>query len=69
MVDSVADWLPIPYDFEFLTEDETVLGILRRRRGKLRDVYDLDLSAGHGHRIDRRLALATAVGMDALQAR
>ena len=68
-VDSVADWLPIPYDFEFLSEDETVLGILRRRRGKLRDVYDLDLSADTGHRIDRRLALATAVGMDALQAR
>jgi hypothetical protein len=68
-VDSVADWLPIPYDFEFLSEDESVLGILRRRRGKLRDVYDLDLTADTEHRIDRRLALATAVGMDALQAR
>jgi uncharacterized protein YxjI len=67
-VDSVADWLPIPYDFEFL-DGEEVLGILRRRRGKLRDVYDLDLSADTEHRIDRRLALATAVGMDALQAR
>ena len=68
-VDNVADWLPIPYDFEFLDEREQVLGILRRRRGKLRDVYDLDLTADTEHRIDRRLALATAVGMDALQAR
>ena len=67
-VDNVADWLPIPYDFEFLAGEE-VLGILRRRRGKLRDTYDLDLSADTGRRIDRRLALATAVGMDALQAR
>jgi uncharacterized protein YxjI len=67
-VENVADWLPIPYDFEFLAGEE-VLGILRRRRGKLRDVYDLDLSADTGRRIDRRLALATAVGMDALQAR
>ena len=68
VVENVADWLPIPYDFEFLA-DEEVLGILRRRRGKLRDVYDLDLSADTGRRIDRRLALAAAVGMDALQAR
>jgi hypothetical protein len=68
-VDSVADWLPIPYDFEFLVSEEQIIGTLRRRRGKLRDVYDLDLSADTEHRIDRRLALATAVGMDALQAR
>jgi len=67
-VDFVADWLPIPYDFEFL-HGEDVLGMLRRRRGKLRDVYDLDLTADTEHRVDRRLALATAVGMDALQAR
>ena len=67
-VENVADWLPIPYDFEFLRGEE-VLGILRRRRGQLRDVYDLDLTADTEHRIDRRLALAAAVGMDALQAR
>jgi uncharacterized protein YxjI len=67
-VGGFADWLPIPYDFEFLRGDER-LGIHRRRRGKWRDIYDLDLSDDPGRTLDRRLALAIAVGMDALQAR
>jgi uncharacterized protein YxjI len=67
-VDNFADWLPIPYDFEFRRGDE-VLGSQRRRRWKLRDVYDLDFSADSERRLDRRLVLATAVGLDALQAR
>jgi len=63
-----ADWLPIPYDFEF-RHGEQVLGENRRRRWKWRDVYDIDFSQDPEKRIDRRLVLAAAVGMDALQAR
>jgi len=67
-VDNFADWLPIAYDFEFI-RDEEVLGVNRRRRWKLRDVYDLDFTPDSGRTLDRRLVLAAAVGMDALQAR
>ena len=67
-LDAVADWLPIPYDFEFLAGDH-VLGTHTRRRWKWRDVYDIDLTADTGRHLDRRLVLAAAVGMDALQAR
>ena len=67
-VGDLADWLPIPYDFEFRS-GEQVLGLHRRRRWKWRDVYDIDLTADAERRLDRRLVLAAAVGMDALQAR
>lgn len=67
-VGDVADWLPIPYDFEFRRNGE-VIGAHRRRRWKWRDVYDLDLTADTDRTLDRRLVLATAVGLDALQAR
>ena len=67
-VEVLADWLPIPYDFEFLRGDE-LLGVHRRRRWKWVDVYDIDLTHDTGRRLDRRLVLAAAVGMDALQAR
>lgn len=67
-VGDMADWLPIPYDFEFLRGEERV-GIIRRRRWKWRDVYDIDMSADTARTVDRRLVLATAVGTDALMAR
>ena len=67
-VENVADWLPIAYDFEFIHGEE-VIGEHRRRRWKWRDVYDMDFSADTQRRLDRRLVLATAVGLDALQAR
>jgi len=67
-VEVVAEWLPIPFDFEFRRGEE-VLGIHRRRRWKWRDVYDIDFSADPGRTVDRRLVLAAAVGMDALLAR
>jgi uncharacterized protein YxjI len=63
-----ADFLPFPYDFQFLRGDEEI-GINRRRRWKLRDVYDIDMTADTGRVLDRRLVLAITVGMDALQAR
>jgi uncharacterized protein YxjI len=67
-VGDFADWLPIPYDFEF-TSGTTLLGTHSRRRWKWRDVYDMDFTADTERRLDRRLVLATAVGLDALQAR
>lgn len=67
-IGSVADWLPIPYDFVFF-KGEQELAHFRRRRGSLRDTYDLDLSQDPGRTLDRRLVLAVAVGLDALQAR
>ena len=67
-VGDFADWLPIAYDFEFLRGEERI-GINRRRRFKIRDIYDIDFSDDPGHTIDRRLVMAATVGMDALQAR
>ncbi len=63
-----ADWLPIAYDFEFLHGEEQI-GINRRRRFKLTDIYEIDLTADPTRVLDRRLAIASIVGMDALQAR
>jgi uncharacterized protein YxjI len=67
-VGDFADWLPIPYHFEF-RRDGQVIGTNARRLGRFRDVYDIDLSGDPERTFDRRLALAATVGMDALQAR
>ena len=67
-VGDYADWLPIPYHFEFM-RDGQVIGTHTRRFGKLRDVYDIDMTGDPQRTLDRRLVLAVAVGMDALQAR
>jgi uncharacterized protein YxjI len=67
-IGDVAGWLPIPYDFVFL-RDGVQIGSHVRTRMKLRDLYTLDLSADTGRTLDRRLALALAVGLDDLQAR
>jgi hypothetical protein len=40
-----------------------------RQLWKFRDVYTIDMTADPQRQIDRRLVLAIAVGMDALQAR
>ena len=66
-LDTVANWLPIPYHFDFHRGEERI-GHLTRVLG-VRDRYVLDLSGDPERAIDRRLALALAVGMDALQAR
>ena len=67
-VDYVSDWLPIPYHFVFKRGDQ-VLATNTRRAWKIRDTYTIDLSGDPERTLDRRLVLATAVGMDALQAR
>jgi hypothetical protein len=68
LIGDFADWLPIPYHFVF-ERDGQILGVHKRRIGRLRDVYDIDMSADIAWSLDRRLVLAAAVGMDALQAR
>jgi uncharacterized protein YxjI len=67
-VGGFAEWLPIPYHFTF-SRDGRELGVHRRRIGSFRDVYDIDMSGDPERTLDRRLVLAAAVGMDALQAR
>jgi uncharacterized protein YxjI len=67
-VGSYADWLPIAYHFDFIRGEEQ-LGSHNRQLWKFRDVYTIDMSPDTGHTVDRRLILAIAVGMDALQAR
>lgn len=67
-IGNYANWLPIPYHFDF-KRDDAVLGTHERRALKFRDTYTIDMSADPARTVDRRLVLAVAVGMDALQAR
>src|SRR3954466_7708718 len=67
-VGDYADWLPIAYHFDFRRGDAE-LGSHNRKRWSFRGVYSIDMSGDPQHSIDRRLVLAIAVGMDALQAR
>ena len=67
-VENVADWLPIPYHFVF-KRGEQIIGENTRQTFKIRDNYTIDMSADSARVLDRRLVLAMAVGMDALQAR
>jgi uncharacterized protein YxjI len=67
-VGDFADWLPIAYHFDFLRGEEK-LGEHNRKLWSFRDVYTIDLSGDPQRTLDRRLILANAVGMDALQAR
>ncbi len=62
-----GELLPIPYHFTF-TRDGRELGGLSRVLG-LRDQYVLDLANDAEQTVDRRLAIALAVGLDAFQAR
>jgi uncharacterized protein YxjI len=67
-VGNFGDWLPIPYHFVFKRGDRE-LATNTRRAWKIADTYTIDLSGDPERTLDRRLVLATAVGMDALQAR
>jgi uncharacterized protein YxjI len=66
-VPEYGGWIPIPYNFEFLVGGTAVGGM--NRKFKLRDQYVLDLSGDTGRRIDRRVAIALAIALDALQNR
>jgi hypothetical protein len=63
----VGGYVPIPYNFEILVDGEVVGSM--NRKFKVRDQYVLDLSGDRERRIDRRLAIALAVGLDTLQNR
>ncbi len=67
-VGDFADWLPIAYHFD-LKRGDALLGTHERQLWKLRDVYTIDMTGDPQRSVDRRLILALAVGMDALQAR
>jgi uncharacterized protein YxjI len=62
-----GEYIPIPYNFDVLT-DGRVIGHLNRKF-QLRDSYILDVSGDHERRLDRRLGIALAIGLDALQNR
>ncbi len=66
-VGGLLELIPIPYHFDYHAGERQVGG-LRRLLG-LRDRYVLDLSGDAERTIDRRLGVALAVGMDAMQAR
>jgi hypothetical protein len=63
----VGGYIPIPYNFEILIDGEVVGGM--DRKFKVRDQYVLDLSGDREKKLDRRLAVALAVGLDTLQNR
>ena len=70
LIDFVPDYgglIPIPYNFDFLI-DGTKVGEMNRKF-QLRDRYVLDLSGDTGRKLDRRVAVALAIGLDALQNR
>jgi uncharacterized protein YxjI len=62
-----GEWVPIPYNFDLLM-DGSVIGQMNRKF-QLRDRYVLDLSGDHERKLDRRLAIALAIGLDTLQNR
>lgn len=63
----IGGYIPIPYNFEILVDGEVVGGM--DRKFKLRDQYILDLSGDRERKIDRRLGIALAIGLDTLQNR
>jgi uncharacterized protein YxjI len=66
-VPDIGGLIPIPYNFEILA-GETVIGGMDRKF-QLRDRYVLDLSGDPDKQLDRRLAIALAIGLDTLQNR
>ena len=66
-VPDIGGLIPIPYNFDIVAGDE-VIGKMNRKFN-LRDQYVLDLSGDPERKLDRRLAIALAVGLDTLQNR
>jgi len=62
-----TQFIPIPYNFDILIGGK-VIGFMNRKF-KVRDRYVLDLSGDTDQRLDRRVAIALAVGLDTLQNR
>ncbi|MCW2975122.1 MAG: hypothetical protein JWM06_403 [Actinomycetia bacterium] len=66
-VPDVGGLIPIPYNFD-LHIDGKAIGKMDRKF-QLRDRYVLDVSGDHERLLDRRLAVALAIGLDTLQNR
>jgi uncharacterized protein YxjI len=66
-VPEVGGLIPIPYNFDILAGDR-MIGKMDRKF-QLRDRYVLDLSGDPDKKLDRRLAIALAIGLDTLQNR
>jgi uncharacterized protein YxjI len=66
-VPDVGGLIPIPYNFDIVI-GERVIGRMDRKF-QLRDRYVLDLSGDTEKALDRRLAIALAIGLDTLQNR
>jgi uncharacterized protein YxjI len=69
-IDFVPDYgglIPIPYNFDILAGEQAIGRM--DRKFKLRDQYVLDLSGDTEKKLDRRLAIALAIGLDTLQNR
>jgi uncharacterized protein YxjI len=63
----VGEFVPIPYNFDLLMDGKPIGHM--NRKFQLRDRYVLDVSGDEERRLDRRLAIALAIGLDALQNR
>ena len=66
-VPDIGGLIPIPYNFDILVGGQ-VVGRMDRKF-QLRDRYVLDLSGDGEKKLDRRLAIALAIGLDTLQNR
>ena len=62
-----ADFIPIPFHFTIDRGDRHI-GDMNRRLG-FRDTYELDVAGDVERTIDRRLAVALGIALDALQSR
>jgi uncharacterized protein YxjI len=63
-----GEWVPIPYDF-VIANGTDELGHFTRKFLSIRDRYVLDLGNDTDRRVDRRLAIALGIALDALQNR
>jgi uncharacterized protein YxjI len=66
-VPDIGGLIPIPYNFDILAGGEVIGHV--NRRFNLRDQYVLDLSRDPERKLDRRLGIVLAVGLDTLQNR
>jgi uncharacterized protein YxjI len=66
-VPDIGGLIPIPYNFEILAGERVIGGM--DRKFQLRDRYVLDLTGDTDKALDRRLAIALAIGLDTLQNR
>jgi hypothetical protein len=67
-VPDVGGLIPIPYNFDILDAAGERIGGMDRKF-QLRDRYVLDLTGDTEKTLDRRLAIALAIGLDTLQNR